>query len=406
MASYDFNPRTGKARVFFRLGGRQLNKMVLAESDRAAARICALIEETLEDVERGKLTMPQDADPIAFILSGGKVTGRPIDEPTSTKAMRLGDLFDLYRNDPPPHLEDSTRKMQETHFRRLLEICPRADLQSFDKAAAQSYISRRAKQTYRKRPIQSDTIAKELQTFRQAWSWVASRSRGITSPPFTLKELRFPKAREKLPFMSYSEIERAVKRGGLSEEEIGELWDCVWLDTRQVRECLDHVKEAAVGSFIFPMFCFTAFTGARRSELCRSRIGDWRFDEHTVKLRQKKRNKDKTFTYRDVPLHPHLAEVMRGWFSCHPGGQYAICQPDGGRLSWNAASYHFEKTLKGSEWAVVRGFHVLRHSFASNLATAGVDQRKIDRWMGHSTDIKWRYQHLRPEDQLDAIGVL
>jgi site-specific recombinase XerD len=49
---------------------------------------------------------------------------------------------------------------------------------------------------------------------------------------------------------------------------------------------------------------------------------------------------------------------------------------------------------------------VLRHSFASNLAAAGVDQRKIDRWMGHSTDIKWRYQHLRPEDQLDAIGVL
>jgi hypothetical protein len=85
MASYDFNPRTGKARVFFRLGGRQFNKMVLAESDRAAARICALIEETLEDVERGKLTMPQDADPIAFILSGGKVRDGPSMSPQAQR---------------------------------------------------------------------------------------------------------------------------------------------------------------------------------------------------------------------------------------------------------------------------------------------------------------------------------
>jgi len=54
----------------------------------------------------------------------------------------------------------------------------------------------------------------------------------------------------------------------------------------------------------------------------------------------------------------------------------------------------------------VGAWHVLRHSFASNLASAGVDQRKIDRWMGHSTDVRLRYQHLRPEDQQEDIAVL
>jgi integrase len=184
------------------------------------------------------------------------------------------------------------------------------------------------------------------------------------------------------------------------------LWDCLWLDTRQVRGCLDHVREAASRPFLYPIFCFAAYTGARRSELCRSRVGDWRFDDKTVKIRQTKREKDRTFTYRDVPLHPRLAEFMRGWFSDHPGGQYALCHLDGARLSWNAASHHFKQALGGSRWSVVREWHVFRHSFASNLAAAGVDQRKIDRWMGHCTDFKWRYQHLRPEDQLNAIGVL
>jgi integrase len=47
---------------------------------------------------------------------------------------------------------------------------------------------------------------------------------------------------------------------------------------------------------------------------------------------------------------------------------------------------------------VVRGFHVFRHSFASNLATEGVDQRFIDEWMGHQTeDMRKRYRHLFPK---------
>ena len=296
--------------------------------------------------------------------------------------------------------------MQEIHFRRLLEVLPVADVQTFGKSSAQTYIARRSKHKFRGKPIQRETIAKELQTLGQSRSWVASRTPGVASPPFTLKELSFPKAREKHPFMSWTEIEREIKRGGLTEAEVGELWDCLWLDKEQVRECLEYVRRTAAHSFLYPLLCFAAYTGARRSELCRSRIGDWRLDDKTVKIRQKKRDKEKTFTYRDVPLHTDLAGVMGEWFGAHPGGQFAICHSDGEGLTWDAASHHFKKALGGTKWSVVRGWHVFRHSFASNLATAGVDQRKIDRWMGHSTEIKWRYQHLRPEDQFDAIGVL
>jgi integrase len=58
----------------------------------------------------------------------------------------------------------------------------------------------------------------------------------------------------------------------------------------------------------------------------------------------------------------------------------------------------------GSKWEHIRGFHVFRHSFASNLAAAGVDQRMIDEWMGHQTEaMRKRYRHLLPDQRRKAI---
>jgi site-specific recombinase XerD len=54
---------------------------------------------------------------------------------------------------------------------------------------------------------------------------------------------------------------------------------------------------------------------------------------------------------------------------------------------------------------VLRGFHVLRHSFVSCLAAAGVDQRIIDEFVGHQTDEqRRRYCHLVPDVKQQAIS--
>jgi integrase len=60
-----------------------------------------------------------------------------------------------------------------------------------------------------------------------------------------------------------------------------------------------------------------------------------------------------------------------------------------------------------SKWKVLRGYHVLRHSFASNLAAAGIDQRIIDEFMGHQTEVmRLRYRHLFPEQRQQAIKIV
>lgn len=302
--------------------------------------------------------------------------------------------------------------MQEIHFRRVLESAPVAMLAGFDAAAAQAYVGRRAKVVRRGRPIHRDTIAKELKTLRSAWAWVAAKTPGVPPPAWTVQGLSLPKGRARSPFMTWGEIEREVGRGVLEDPEaearrVSELWDCLWLDREQVRALLGHLAGANAPGFLRPMAVAAAFTGARRSELCRSLVGDWDVESRAGRLRQKKRDTEVEFSFRDVPMSDDLAAVLRDWFAeGHPGGARAFPQPDGSGVTWDSASHHLRAALAGSRWAVVKGWHVLRHSFASNLAAAGVDQRLIDRWMGHSTEIRWRYQHVRPDTARDAIAHL
>ena len=52
-------------------------------------------------------------------------------------------------------------------------------------------------------------------------------------------------------------------------------------------------------------------------------------------------------------------------------------------------------------------WHALRHSFASQLAMAGVPLRAVQVLMGHSTvEMTSRYAHLAPTVLVDAVGKL
>jgi integrase len=79
-------------------------------------------------------------------------------------------------------------------------------------------------------------------------------------------------------------------------------------------------------------------------------------------------------------------------------------QPEAGPLTPRELHDHFRRTLNGGKWKVVRGLHVLRHSVASCLAAAGVDQRIIDDILGHqSLEMQRRYRHLTPQVKNQAV---
>jgi integrase len=152
------------------------------------------------------------------------------------------------------------------------------------------------------------------------------------------------------------------------------------------------------------MFCLAAFTGARRSEMVRSQVDDFDFEAGTVTLREKKRDRSKEMTFRTVPMSPALHEIMAEWFREHPGGSITFCKQANQPLKVQKAAEVFRTAVDGSKWKVLRGWHALRHSFCSNCALKGLDQRIIDSWMGHQTeDMRRRYRHLFPNQQQEAI---
>lgn len=259
---------------------------------------------------------------------------------------------------------------------------------------------------------------------------------------FPKRGLRFPKSAEKPPFMTRQEIERRIKTSKLSKAEIADLWGALYLTAEETAELLEHAKVNATQPFIYPMLCFAAHTGARRSEMIRTRVADVDFESNTLTIQERKRVKGK-LTTRRVPMSAFLAAVLKEWLGKHPGGESLFCQAEyversrtrspttghrgektrlrssqarlslvtkrnhvpNGPLSPKEAHDHLERTLVGSKWEVVKGWHLFRHGFISALASKGIDQRLIDDFVGHqSEEQRRRYRHLYPSVKEQAIA--
>ena len=230
---------------------------------------------------------------------------------------------------------------------------------------------------------------------------------------FPGRGLKFPKTDEKPPFQTRADIERRIARGGL-RVEIRELWDSLFLHRSEIDELLAYIRHCSAEPFLYPMVCLAAHTGARRSELLRLRVDDVDFASGTLMVHEKKRARGRR-TSRRVPLSAFALGMLKEWLAIHPGGQHLFCRVISREarrekpipVTCNEAHDHFKAVLADSKWAVMRGWHVLRHSFASNCAAAGIDQRIIDEWMGHQTeDMVRRYRHLFPDQQRKAINLV
>jgi integrase len=137
--------------------------------------------------------------------------------------------------------------------------------------------------------------------------------------------------------------------------------------------------------------------------MLRSRIDDFDFKNGKVQVREKKRVKGRT-SARWVDLNADLEAVMRGWFRQHPGGQFTLARPDGAPLNVDLADQRFQMAVRGTRFEAMKGFHVLRHSFCSVLASKGVDQRIINSFVGHQDErTAARYRHLIPNKLRSAI---
>jgi integrase len=413
---------------FFHEGKRRtfsLGKVTKAEAEAKAAHVDYLLMR----LEQGLI--PLTGDIITFVRFDGVVPDRPRSEPT------LADLRDRYLETHTASLEHHTVRGIKRHFAHLCRVLGAGfPIRKLALSDLQGYVDKRAKEKGRRGTLNPATIKKEIVSLRTAWNWAVRMK--IVAGRYPYDGLRYPKTDEKPRFMTRAEIERQLP--GLTRAKQAELWESLHLTLPEIERLLLHVRDNALHPWIYPLVATAAHTGARKGELLRMRIADVDFEAGVVTIKERKRAHDRRTT-RQVPISTALASILKEWLADHPGGDLLFAAPEmvagskkrslttghlskdrPGKMSERLANvrererpgllpiteeeahYHLKQTLKGSEWEVVKGYHVLRHGFLSACASRGIDQRYIDEWAGHSTEEqRRRYRHLAPNLQSEKL---
>ena len=393
--------------VRFRFDGKEYKKSLKVRDPREAVAARRLVEVTIHRLLTGQLQVPAGVDPGDFIVSGGTK-----EKAAAPKApvVSIGEAVAEYLEAQRTYLAPSTHYLfgiHLGHWRRHLGATDRRPAGSVTAADLEVYLRGRVA------AASETTAAKERRTLVQFFRWAVARAYLAASPAADLPKLKAEG--ERPPFRTLAEVQAIIGRGGLTPAAELDLWECIFLDPGEIAGLLALVRGRAREPESFLLHAVPAYTGMRRGEVMRLTWADVDLDGRLVRARSRKQSRRRAETVRAIDLHPDLVQVLADWKGTHPTGQMVVADPaTGGPLTSGRANRLFWHPLRGTDWCLNAqknwfkvGFHSYRHSFVSNLAAAGIDQRVIDEWVGHSTDsMRRRYRHLFPANRRAAIEAL
>ena len=172
------------------------------------------------------------------------------------------------------------------------------------------------------------------------------------------------------------------------------------------REELGRVLSIAErhGRDIHWVYALGIYAGLRRNEIVNARWEWFDFKHKLITLSSRGKFKLKNHETRTIPLNSKLASILR------PQAQKEgyLLLPEKRGDSKHVYRYEFRRAFRvvckeaGVPWLTP---HMLRHTFASQLAIAGVTIYKIGKWLGHSDSKTTQiYAHLQAsDDDIDKL---
>jgi integrase len=157
--------------------------------------------------------------------------------------------------------------------------------------------------------------------------------------------------------------------------------------------------------YLRPAVLLSLNTGIRRNTLFSLVWGDVDFQAQTLSLRGEISKNGKTAR---IPLNDDACGILSSWRG-HPGnhndGDLIFPSPKTGeRLHNTPRAWGGALRMAGIEnfrW------HDMRHDFASQLVSRGVDLTVVCELLNHSNlKLTMRYAHLAPKHKLDAVQAL
>lgn len=309
MASLQTDP-SGNYHIKFRFGGRQFRRSLRTKMRRKAEAAASHVEENIRLILEGRMNLPSGADVPTFLLSDGKLA-----EPIKfSPDIQVGQLFEKYQlSIPNDTLEKTTLNTFGVHMRHIVRLIGgRQVLSGITKCELQKYVTARSNEPGRRGNISATTIRKELGTFGALWNW--AKTEGFVDADFPRKGLLFPKQTNKPAFQTWGQIQKQISENGLTDSDAAPLWDCLYLDTTKVKALLDFIGKNSYHASLHPMCALAAYTGARRSELCRSETADIDLVGGVFTIQERKRSKSRRTT-RTVPISDRLAEILEDWLA-------------------------------------------------------------------------------------------
>lgn len=170
-----------------------------------------------------------------------------------------------------------------------------------------------------------------------------------------------------------------------------------YLSKEQIEKVLTTAKEC--GRDIYLVFALGIYTGFRKQEIVNAKWEWFDFEQKLVTLSSHDGFNLKDSETRTIPLHDRLAGIL----APHRQEKGFIFLPEREAQREHRYRYEFKRAfntvvrMTQLEWVTA---HILRHTFASQLAIAGVSLYKISKWLGHS-DVKTTqiYAHLQTHDE-------
>jgi hypothetical protein len=178
-----------------------------------------------------------------YLVSGGKIEKQPA-APTPPLPVTLHSLWEDYRNSLPPGSKDSL-PTEAVHFRHFFRVLgTELPLLALTTDNLQKYINTRQKEPgLRGKTVAPATVRTEIATLSYVWDNFAL-PRKLVPATFYIHFglLRFGKGRTRPPFQTWEQIERRIARGSLSDNQIVDLWECLFLDLDQIADVLKFVR--------------------------------------------------------------------------------------------------------------------------------------------------------------------
>ncbi len=178
------------------------------------------------------------------------------------------------------------------------------------------------------------------------------------------------------------------------------------LDYLRPEEC-QQLTDAGTIPMWHEMAILALRTGMRIGELLALEWNDVDFERHQVTVRRSIvrgiLGTPKNGKTRHIPLTAPTEQTLQRLKRLH---NIVFCRPDGTPQTYNDALHALHKVCDRAGIRRV-SWHILRHTFASQLATKNVPLTAIRDLLGHSSILMTsRYAHLAPSTLQDAVALL